>query len=124
MVFSLVTAKGRSRLSREASQSRSGQGRVRAAIALVILFNMVGVFDIISTHANLVAGTGEEANPVMRAAMDAFGPGWIGAKLFLQGVITVMVLWFPHRFVLSIFSLAIATNTLVVVSNFRILHGG
>ncbi|MEL6213245.1 MAG: DUF5658 family protein [Pseudomonadota bacterium] len=123
-MITLATAEGRRRLLREASLSRESSARIRAAMALVILFNMIGVFDIISTHANLSLGTGEEANPVVRAAMDAFGPGWIAAKLFLQGVITVMVLWFPHRIVLAIFSCAIAANTLVVINNFKILHGG
>ena len=55
-----------------------------------------------------------------RAAMDNFGHGWIGAKLFLQAVITVMVLWFPHRVVLAIFTAAILFNAGIVYRNFQI----
>ncbi|MEL7240651.1 MAG: DUF5658 family protein, partial [Planctomycetota bacterium] len=79
--------------------------------------------DIASTQANLIAGSGEEANPVMRAAMAHLGPGWVGAKLFLQLVITGMVLWFPHRIVLTIFLVAVTSNAAIVVNNFLIYAG-
>jgi hypothetical protein len=59
----------------------------------------------------------------MRAVMDAHGPGWIGAKLFLQLVISGMVIWFPHRIVLAVFALAITLNGLIVMNNFWIAFG-
>jgi hypothetical protein len=55
--------------------------------------------------------------------MDNYGVAWIAAKLFLQIVISGMVLWFPHRFVLIIFTLAVWTNGFVVLNNFRIALG-
>lgn len=93
---------------------------MKAAWAAIIIYNIVGALDIYSTSLALAGGFGEEANPVMRAAMENFGAGWIAAKLMLQAVISVMVLWFPHRFVIGIFAVAVAFNAGVVYSNLAI----
>lgn len=124
MVWSIASSRGRQRLAEDASQSRRDEGARRWALALVIAYNIVGLLDITSTHLSLAAGAGEEANPVMRLAMNNLGPGWIGAKLFLQGVISAMVLWFPHRIVLTIFLAAVSSNAVIVGNNFRIFLGG
>lgn len=124
MVWSMVSAKGRSRLREDASLSRSNKGGVRAGVILVIAYNIVGAFDIISTNLSIGAGLGEEANPVMRFAMEVLGSGWVGAKLFLQGVITFMVLWFPHPIVLGVFFIAIISNIMIVANNFAIYFFG
>ncbi len=79
---------------------------------------------MISTNLSIGAGLGEEANPVMRLAMDMLGSGWVGAKLFLQGVISFMVLWFPHPIVLGVFFIAIISNILIVANNFAIYFFG
>ena len=123
LVWSIVSARGRSRLSTDAARSRADFDNFRTAVTLVIAYNAIGSLDIISTYLNLVSGSGEEANPVMRAAMDHLGNGWIGAKLFLQLVITAMVLWFPHRIVLIIFLLAVTSNAAIVANNFLIYAG-
>jgi len=93
------------------------------AFAAVVAYNFVGVFDIVSTIAAIELGVAEEANPVMRTIMDHYGVAWIAAKLFLQVVISAMVLWFPHRFVLIIFALAVWTNGFIVLNNLRIALG-
>lgn len=90
----------------------------------MVIYNIIGVLDIISTHAAISAGVAEEANPVMRAAIENLGGGWIAAKLFLQGVISFMVLWFPHRIVLGIFFVGMLSNAAVVFNNFRIYFTG
>ena len=68
----------------------------------------------------LESGAGTEANPFLRMLMENIGDGWVIAKLLLQGVISWMVLWFPHWIVLTMFSLATFGNGLVVYSNLQI----
>ncbi len=87
---------------------------------MVIVYNVVGVLDIYSTIAAIDGGAGFEANPLMRSAMVHAGDGWIAAKLALQGLISVMVLWFPHWIVLSFFTAAAAGNAWIVYNNFLI----
>ncbi len=90
----------------------------------VIFYNLVGVLDVVSTTLALENGQGEEANPVMRTMMTQFGAGWIAAKLILQSLVSMMVLWFPHPFVLAMFVPAVAGNAVIVLNNFAIAAGG
>jgi hypothetical protein len=120
MVWSIVSRTRRRRLVDEATRSRTDPIAAIIAIASVITYNLVGLLDIHSTSVGLGLGGVEEVNPIMRAAMDNFGHGWISAKLFLQVVISAMVLWFPHRIVLAIFIAAIMFNAGVVWSNLEI----
>lgn len=108
---------------REAARSRGEVDNLRLAWASVALYNLVALFDIVSTVMAIGAGAGEEANPFMRAAMENLGPGWIGAKVALQAVISGMVIWFPHRIVLGIFTVALLFNAAIVINNFRIVYG-
>lgn len=120
MVWSLASAKRRRKLAEDAERSRASQLMRRAAWALVIIYNLVGVADIVSTNIAISSGAGYEANPLMRMAMESAGQGWIFAKLALQGVISFMVLWFPHGIVLGFFSFATAGNAWIVYNNFAI----
>lgn len=122
MVWSILSPKRRRDLSRDARLSRSDESNLVVAWCAVIVYNLVGVSDIVSTVLGLARGA-EEINPLLRLAMDNLGPGWIAAKLLLQGVISFMVLWFPHRIVLGIFIAAIAFNAWVVYGNFSIVYG-
>ena len=117
MVWSLATARRRRRLSDDAAASRASAVRRRAAIVAVIIYNIVGIADIFSTVYALETGAGVEANPFLRAMMEHAGDGWVLGKLALQGVITVMVLWFPHWFVVSFFALATIGNAWIVYNN-------
>lgn len=120
MVWSIVSRKRRRQMVDEATRSRENPIAATIAIVAVIAYNAVGLLDIHSTSMGLRVAGVEEANPIMRAAMDNFGHGWIGAKLFLQVVISAMVLWFPHRIVLAIFITAVTFNASVVWSNLKI----
>ena len=120
MVWSLVSSKGRRRLIRDASQSRNDAISLRTAWLAILLYNIVGGLDIYSTTLGLNLGAGEEANPLIRIAMENLGAGWVGAKLLLQLVISAMVVWFPHRIVLGIFLVAITFNAGIVYSNLKI----
>ncbi len=111
-------------LREQAAEARAGRINTLAALAAVLVYNIVGVLDIVSTIAAIGLGRAEEANPLMSAIMDSHGPGWIGAKLFLQFVISGMVLWFPHRIVTAVFTLVITLNGLIVANNFWIAFGG
>ncbi|MEM9707098.1 MAG: DUF5658 family protein [Pseudomonadota bacterium] len=123
MVWSLFSETRRQKLSQDALRSREEPTAFYFALGLIVFYNLVGLTDIASTVTAIKTGVGEEANPVMRAAMAAFGPGWIGAKLMLQTLVSVMVLWFPHRMVLGIFLVAASWNAAVVANNIRILLG-
>ena len=120
MVFSLASSKRRKELGEEARQSRASAVQRAAAWGLVIFYNVVGVADIISTVIAIDIGAGVEANPILNTLMVHSGHGWIIAKLALQGVISFMVLWFPHWIVLSFFAVATAGNAWIVVNNFQI----
>ena len=110
----------RRRLSEDAQSARASKFLTRAAILAVIIYNLVGLADIASTTIAISSGAGEEANPFVRAMMEHAGQGWIFGKLLLQGVITVMVLWFPHWIVLTFFSIATLGNAFIVYNNFVI----
>ena len=120
LVWSILSRKRRKKLADDASRSRANKIAVKIAWGAVIFYNCVGLLDIASTHIAVTNGAGEEANPVMRIAMANLGPGWVGAKLMLQMLISVMVLWFPHRIVLAIFILAVSFNAWIVYQNFAI----
>ena len=120
MVLTLTSSKRRQQLGEDARRSRASAWRTAAAWALVVIYNMVGVTDIISTIIALESGAGVEANPLLNALMVHAGEGWILAKLGLQGLISFMVLWFPHWIVLFFFTVATAGNILIVANNFAI----
>ena len=124
MVGFLFSSKRRRQLVEDASRSRADQASFAYAIGLVIFYNLVGVLDIVSTSLAISLGLGEEANPVMAAIMDRTGYGWIWGKIFLQSVLTGMVIWFPHRFVLGMFTIAVLSNAWIVYQNFLIVFGG
>jgi hypothetical protein len=111
-------------LGEQAAEARTERLNAVIALAAVFIYNIVGVLDIVSTIAAIELGRAQEANPLMRWVMDEHGPGWIGAKLFLQLVISGMVLWFPHRIVIAVFAAAITVNGLIVMNNFWIAFGG
>lgn len=123
MVWFIFSKSRRSTLASDAAAARAGRRNLAIAFAAVAVYNSVGLFDIISTIAAIELGVAEEANPLMRAVMDNYGVGWIAAKLLLQLVISAMVLWFPHRIVLTIFVFAVWTNGFIVLNNFRIALG-
>jgi len=120
LVFTLASSKRRRKLSEEAERSRASALRRWAAWMLVIVYNFVGVADIVSTVTAIDAGAGVEANPILNALMTHAGDGWIVAKLALQGLISFMVLWFPHWIVLAFFAAATSGNAWVVWNNFTI----
>lgn len=107
-------------MAEDAAAARAGHRNLAIAFTAVVIYNFVGLFDIISTIAAIELGVAEEANPLMRAIMDHYGAAWIAAKLSLQLVISAMVLWFPHRIVLAIFMFSVWTNGFIVLNNFRI----
>ena len=86
----------------------------------VIAYNIVGFTDIFSTVTAIDVGAGVEANPFLRILMDHAGDSWVIAKMALQGVISFMVLWFPHWFVIGLFTLATVGNAWIVFNNLSI----
>ena len=120
MVLTLTSSKRRQQLGEDARRSRASVWRTAIAWVLVVLYNIVGCADIVSTVIAIESGAGVEANPLLNALMVHAGEGWIVAKLGLQGLISFMVLWFPHWIVLFFFAVATTGNILIVANNFAI----
>ncbi len=120
MVLSLVSSKRRQKLGQDARRSRASIWARRSAWALIVVYNVVGLADIASTVIAIDRGAGTEANPFINILMTHAGEGWIFAKLALQGLISFMVLWFPHWIVLGFFAVATAGNAWIVANNFAI----
>lgn len=108
------------RIGEFASHAREDRRLFLMSAAVAIIYNLLGGLDIISTIAGLRAQLGEEANPFIRLLMEKTQDGWIPAKLALQLFVTWMILWFPHRFVLAIFSIAMVIMAGVIVNNLAI----
>ena len=109
-----------SRIRTYAKQARAKRGLFLVSAVFAVVYNILGALDIISTVAGLQAQLGVEANPFIRLLMDNFANGWIPLKLLLQLVVTAMILWFPHRLVLAIFSLSMLMTGWVVWNNLQI----
>lgn len=121
-MISLLSSERRARLMEQAARARGIWFNRQMALIVLIVYNLVGFADILSTHIAIGNGSAQEANPLMRAAMDhlEWERAWIAIKLALQFSVTAMILWFPHRVVVAIFSLVVITNGAIVVNNFRI----
>ena len=121
-MISLMTAQRRAKLASSAARSRSRWANRQMALIVLITYNIVGLADIWSTHLAIISGNGMEANPFIRAAMEdlTWEKAWITIKLALQFTVTGMVLWFPSRWVIAIFSAVVSVNAAIVISNFMI----
>ena len=108
------------RLGEAAGRARAVPGNRIAALIVVVLYNAAGFADVWTTIQALSLGA-SEANPVIRTAMEALASYWVAPKLASQALVTAMVLWFPHRFVLAVFSVAVLATLAVVLSNLRVI---
>lgn len=92
------------------------------ALSLVLVYNLIGFGDIVSTHLAISSGNGFEANPLMRTVMEQ-GPVeslWIMVKLLLQVFVSLMIVYNPHKIVLGIFTLITGLFASIVYNNFII----
>ena len=108
------------RIGEAARRARAVPGNRIAALVIVVLYNAAGFADVYSTIQAIGLGA-TEANPVVRTAMEALASYWVAPKLVSQALVTAMILWFPHRFVLAVFSAAVLMTILVVLNNLRIV---
>ena len=108
------------RISQHAAAARTRSVLFKVAVLIAVIYNVIGLLDIYSTIAGLNTNNAREANPLMRAAMEHISYGWIVVKLVLQMTVTVMILWFPHRLVLAIFSVSMTLNAIAVFRNLQI----
>lgn len=121
MPFIFLAKERRTAVARNAAAARAHMLNRLAAVILVVAYNAVGALDIYSTEIGLARGVAAEANPLVHAAMAHAGQYWIFEKLLLQGVVTAMILYFPHWIVLGLFSLSLMLNAGVVYNNFAIV---
>ena len=117
MIF-LFTRRRRNIIA-DARRARGDQWARIAGLSVVVAYNVIGLLDVFSTVVAIRAG-GVEANPLIRSLMESDLIGWVPAKLGLQFLVTAMVLWFPHRFVVGIFGVAVLINGAVVLNNIRL----
>nr|GGH93325.1 hypothetical protein GCM10011355_04900 [Aquisalinus luteolus] len=92
-----------------------------ASAIIAILYNVIGALDVMSTLAGLQMQAGTEANPFLRVLMESLDNGWVLAKLSLQLIASAMILWFPHRLVLGMFSVAVLLTAITVWNNFHVI---
>lgn len=91
-----------------------------AALLIVLLYNVAGFADVATTVQAMGMGA-SEANPIVRSFMDVLANYWVIPKLASQILVSAMVLWFPHRFVLAIFTLAASATGMVVWNNLGVI---
>lgn len=109
------------RIAHHASAARNDRKLFIASAIIAILYNVIGALDVMSTLAGLQMQAGTEANPFLRVLMDSLNNGWVLAKLSLQLIASAMILWFPHRLVLGMFSVAVLLTAYTVWNNFHII---
>ena len=88
-------------------------GFVAAAVIIV------GILDVISTNAGLIAGA-VEANPLMALTQDVFGWWWFAPKMALQLITVAIVLMHLKRAVFACVGAVVAFNAYVVLNNFSL----
>lgn len=86
-------------------------------VAFIVL--AIGILDVISTNAGLLAGA-VEINPLMAFAQDSLGPWWAAPKIAMQLFVAAIVLYRPARLVLASVGVAALVNGLVVANNFAL----
>ena len=90
------------------------------ALLIVTFYNAAGFADVFTTIHALGLGA-SEANPVVRTFMDLLANYWVIPKLGTQALVSAMILWFPHRLVLAIFTVAVAATGAVVWNNLQVI---
>ena len=117
-----ATAYGRrwSNVGGAAARARGVPANRVTAMLIVVFYNVAGFADVFTTIEALGLGA-SEANPVVRAFMDLLANYWVIPKLGSQLLVSAMILWFPHRFVLAIFTLAVAATCAVVWNNLQVI---
>ena len=117
-----ATAYGRrwSNVGVAAARARAVPANRVTAMLIVLLYNAAGFADVATTVQALGLGA-SEANPVVRGFMDMLAAYWVIPKLGSQMLVSAMILWFPHRFVLAIFTLAVAATCAVVWNNIQVI---
>lgn len=109
------------RIAHHARDARNDRSLFIASAIIAILYNVIGALDVMSTLAGLQMQAGTEANPFLRVLMESLDNGWVMAKLALQLIASAMILWFPHRLVLGMFSVAVLLTAITVWNNFHVI---
>ncbi len=105
------------KLSHFAEIARRDKSMVRTALALALIYNMIGCLDMITTLYGIRMTVAEEANPMMNFVMQHYNEAWIPMKFALQLLATAMLIWFPQRFVIAVFSVSVSIQGLIVLNN-------
>ena len=108
------------RIGEQAARARAVPMNRLIALVIVVFYNAVGLADVASTVQAINLGA-VEVNPMMRSVMEAIHHYWIAPKLAGHLLVSAMILWFPHRFVLALFAAAALTNFAVVLNNYQIV---
>lgn len=109
------------KIAHYARAARADRRLFIASAIIAILYNVIGAMDVMTTLAGLQGGTATEANPFLRVLMDSLDNGWVTAKLTLQLGVSAMILWFPHRMVLGMFSVAMLLTAITVYNNLQVI---
>ena len=83
---------------------------------------VVGILDVVSTNAGLLAGA-VEVNPLMALAQSSLGAWWVAPKIGLQLVAAAIVIFRPARMVFACVGTVVLCNAVVVLNNFALAGG-
>ena len=114
----LESANRRRNLVRYAHLARADNKLFWSAFAIIVVYNIVGMMDILSTGLALAVNVNaQEGNPFLSYLMESGDTTWIITKLLLQALVSFMIIWFPHKTVLMMFVPVVIINALVVLNN-------
>ena len=118
--LTLETANCRRNLVRYAHLARADDKLFWSAFAIIVVYNIVGLLDILSTGLALAVNeNAQESNPFLSYLMESGDMTWIIIKLLLQALVSFMLIWFPHKTVLLMFVPVVIINALVVLNNIK-----
>lgn len=109
------------RIAHSARKARAHRGLFIASAVIAILYNVIGAVDVMTTIAGIQGQVATESNPFLRLLMNTVNNGWVLTKLGLQLLVSAMILWFPHRMVLGMFTVAMILTGVTVWNNLQII---
>jgi hypothetical protein len=102
-----------------ASENRNSPRLRLASFFIASCLLALTVLDIMTTNLGLAAGA-IEGNKIMRWFQDNMGQWWYLPRLIGQLIPAIMIVWYPHRYVLIIITPVIPILAYFVWNNARL----
>lgn len=98
---------------------RSDAALRMTALLLALMIVVVGVLDVVSTHAFLAAGQ-QEANALIAALMVQMGGWWFVPKIAVHILVALFVLWLPSQRLIQGARVCVIVYALIITSNMHL----